>query len=117
MAEATLYKIVFVNQNKVYEVFAKAVVQSGLFGFIEISDMVFEQSTLLIDPAEEKLKSEFKDVRRTYIPMHSIIRIDEVKQQGTAKILDMDPATRQVLQFPTVSYSKFEPPKGGKPEA
>ena len=40
-----------------------------------------ERWQLLVDPGEEKLKSEFSGVKRTYIPMHAIVRIDEVEKQ------------------------------------
>ena len=58
-----------------------------MFGFIEIEKLIFgEKTTVVVDPSEESLKTEFNDVVRTYIPMHSIIRIDEVSKQGNAKI-------------------------------
>lgn len=41
---------------------------------------------MLIDPAEDKLRSEFEGVQRSFIPMHSIVRIDEVEKEGVAKI-------------------------------
>ena len=34
----------------------------------------------------EKLKNEFSQVQRSYIPMNAIIRIDEVNETGDAKI-------------------------------
>ncbi len=37
---------------------------------------------MVVDPTEEKIKAEFNDVKRTYLPMHSVLRIDEVKKQG-----------------------------------
>ena len=74
-----IYKITFLNKGKVYEVFVKQVYQSDLYGFIEIENYVFDEKTqLVVDPSEEKLKSEFKGVKRSYIPMQAIIRIDEV---------------------------------------
>jgi hypothetical protein len=36
---------------------------------------------LVIDPAEEKLKLQFDDVKRTYIPIHNLLRIDEVERE------------------------------------
>ena len=58
-----------------------------MWGFIEIEEMLFgERSQIVVDPGEEKLKSEFSGVKRSYIPMQSIIRIDEVEKQGAAKI-------------------------------
>jgi hypothetical protein len=82
-----LYRITFMNQDKVYEVYAKQISQGGMFGFVEIEKLVFDQrSEVVVDPGEERLKDEFADVTRSYIPMHAIIRIDEVKKSGHAKI-------------------------------
>jgi len=94
---AEIYKITFLNKGKVYEVFVKQVYQSDLYGFIEIEDFVFdERSQLVVDPAEEKLKAEFKGVKRSFIPMQAIIRIDEVDKSGVSKISNGD----NVAPFP-----------------
>lgn len=93
-----IYKVIFINQGQVFEVYAKQIYQSDLYGFIEIEDYLFgERSQLLVDPSEEKLKSEFAGVARSYVPMHSIIRIDEVDKEGTAKITE---ASGNVTPFP-----------------
>ncbi|WP_339899923.1 DUF1820 family protein [uncultured Gilvimarinus sp.] len=82
-----IYKVIFHNQEQVYEVFARAIYQSEMYGFIEVEEFVFgERSQLLVDPGEEKLKGEFSGVKRSYIPMHAIIRIDEVEKEGAAKV-------------------------------
>jgi hypothetical protein len=84
-----------------------------MFGFIEIGGFVFgEKSAVVIDPTEEKLKSEFQEVKRTYVPMHSVIRIDEVKQEGVAKITSMEGKPDQVVSFPGSYYSPPNKPKG-----
>jgi hypothetical protein len=89
----------FVNQGKVYEVYARKVSQGRLFGFIEVEELVFgERSTVVLDPGEERIKSEFTGVKCTMLPMHSILRIDEVKKQGQAKISNFDGGN--VTQFP-----------------
>ena len=89
MSEGPIYKVIFLNQNKVYEVYAKAIYQSEMYGFIEVEEFVFgERSQMIVDPGEEKLKNEFGGVSRSYIPMHSIIRIDEVEKEGVGKVLD-----------------------------
>ena len=83
MAASHIFKVLFVNQGKVYEIYARKVSHGSLFGFIEVEELVFgERSTVVVDPAEEKIKAEFNDVKRTYLPMHSVLRIDEVKKQG-----------------------------------
>jgi hypothetical protein len=77
----------FVHQGKVYEVYARKVSQGDLFGFLEVEGLVFgERSTLVVDPSEERIKAEFEGVKRTYLPLHSVLRVDEVPKQGTAKI-------------------------------
>ncbi len=87
MAAEPIYKVIFVSQNQVYELYARAVYQSDLYGFIEVEEYVFgERSQVVVDPVEEKLKSEFSGVKRSYIPMHAILRIDEVEREGAAKV-------------------------------
>ena len=100
MSNKTLYKIVFVSQGQVYEVYAREISHGGLFGFIEVEELVFgERTSVVVDPSEERIKSEFENVKRTYLPIHSIIRIDEVDKQGTSKITK---AEGNVTQFPSV---------------
>ncbi len=58
---------------------------------------------MLVDPAEEKLKSEFEGVNRSYIPMHSIVRIDEVAKEGVGKISEAKGTN--VSPFPTPAFT------------
>ncbi|MFL6624211.1 MAG: DUF1820 family protein [Sulfurifustaceae bacterium] len=108
-----LYRVIFVNQGKVYEVYTRRVGQGSLYGFIEIEQLVFgEKSAVVIDPTEERLRSEFEGVRISYIPFHSVIRIDEVERQGTAKIVAMSGKSDDVIPFPTVFPGGHSPKKG-----
>ena len=89
MEKSTLYKVSYVNQDKVYEIYAKKVYESDLYGFLVVESIVFgSQSDVVIDPSEEKLKAEFDAVKRSFIPFHNVIRIDEVEKQGLCKIKD-----------------------------
>ena len=102
MSNKSIYKVSFYNQSKVYEVYARKVYQSDLYGFITIEELAFdERSSVVVDPSEEKLKSEFDQVKRFFVPMHAIIRIDEVDKQGVAKISD---AGENVAHFPSPMY-------------
>lgn len=84
-----IYKIQFHNQGKLYELYAREVTQSNMYAFIEVADIIFgEKTKLVVDPAEERLKQEFNSVKRTYIPLHSVVRIDEVDKEGVNKIID-----------------------------
>ena len=103
MKNQTLYKIIFVNQGQVYEVYARSVGHGSLFGFVEIGELVFgERSSVVVDPSEEKIKAEFANVKRTYLPMHSVLRIDQVDKQGSAKV---SKAEGNVTQFPVPIYT------------
>ena len=111
MASSHIFKIMFVNQGKVYEVYARKVGQGRLFGFIEVEELVFgERSTVVLDPGEERIKSEFPGVKCTMLPMHSILRIDEVKKQGVSKISALRRVSN-VSPFPMSMYS----PAGSEP--
>lgn len=102
MSNKHLYRISFMNQDKVYEIYARQISQGGMFGFVEVEKLEFGQkSDLVVDPSEERLKDEFEDVTRTYIPMHAIIRIDEVKKTGHAKITEGSGS--KVMPFPVYS--------------
>ncbi len=104
MSKEKLYRIAFMSQGQVYEIYAREVGHGALFGFVEVEQLVFgERSSVVVDPSEEKIKSEFEHVKRTYLPMHSIIRIDEVEKQGPSKISKLKGGN--VAQFPMPIYT------------
>lgn len=89
MSKNPLYRISYYNDDKVFEIYARDIAESSMFGFLEVTDIVFgESSTIVVDPSEERLKMEFNGVKRTYIPTHAIVRIDEVSKEGVPKIRD-----------------------------
>lgn len=89
MASNPVYKVIFQNGNQIVEIFARQIYQSDMWGFIEVEEFLFgERSQLLVDPTEEKLRNEFGGVTRSYIPLQSVIRIDEVAKEGSARVTD-----------------------------
>lgn len=110
----SVYRIIYVNQGKIYEIYAHKVKQGELYGFVEIEDLIFgAQSKMVVDPSEEKLKTEFNGVKRFFVPMHAIIRIDHVEKRGAAKIHVIGPqnnSINNVTPFPLGPY-----PPGGNP--
>ena len=107
MKNKNLYRITFSNQDSVYELYVRNIRESEMFGFLEIEDFVFGETTsLVIDPSEERLKIEFNDVKRAFIPMHSVFRIDEVKKQGVAKVWDKIPDSNKITVFPVPNKPK-----------
>jgi hypothetical protein len=44
-------------------------------------------------------------VKRTYLPMHSVLRIDEVRKQGVSKISVLEGGSSNVAPFPVPMYT------------
>ncbi len=104
MAASHIFKVIFANQGKVYEIYARKVSHGSLFGFIEIEELVFgERSAVVVDPTEEKVKAEFAEVKRTFLPIHSVLRVDEVRKQGVSKMSVVEGSN--VAQFPMPIYT------------
>lgn len=101
-----LYKVIFINQGEIYEVYARQVSQGGLFGFVELEELVFgEKTQIVVDPSEERLQKEFEGVRRVYVPMHAVVRIDEVDKRGVSRITPPDKDGGKVASFPVPIYT------------
>lgn len=104
-----LFKIIFLQRDAVYEIYARQVSESDMYGFIVIEEIVFdERDSLLINPEQEKLKTEFAQVARTYIPMPAILRIDEVEKDSlTQKITGNVATIGNVTIFPNRAERQF----------
>ena len=103
MSASHVYKVLFLNQGKVYEIYARSVSQGDLFGFLAVEELVFgARSAVVVDPTEERIKSEFAGVKRSYIPLHAVLRVDEVEKQGVSKISAVEGGN--VAQFPLSVY-------------
>lgn len=108
MAAKHIYKIIFQSRDRLYEIYAHKLGQGTLFGFIEIEELSFgERSKLVADPGAEKLAAEFESVKRSYIPLHAVVRIDEVSREGTGKVTAVKSEGATVLPMYT------PPGKGG----
>lgn len=98
---SSVFRIKFRHHDQFIELYARGVSQSSLMAFVEISELIFDNNTdVLIDPAEEKLKAEFGGVKTSYLPIHAIIRIDEVEKTGINKIR---PLSKQEVQSGSIT--------------
>jgi hypothetical protein len=106
MRDKKLYKVTFLHLGKSYELYARHVASSGLWGFTEVGELVFEPAGegLVVDPTEERLREEFKDTRVLHLPMQSVVRIEEVERKGALAIRDAAGGDK-VMPFPM-------PPRG-----
>jgi hypothetical protein len=106
--EKTYYKVSFARDNEMYQVCARSVQSSDLFGLIEIADFIFPSNRLVYNPGEERIRREFSGIRRTWIPYHAIVRIDEVLDttESEVKIVPLESvraapsAASPVVPFP-----------------
>ena len=94
--DKTYYKVSFTSGSELYEVCARGVTTSDLYGLIEISEFIFPESRLVYNPGEERLRREFEGIRRTWIPYHAIVRIDEIAEsrESEAKIIPLESLPR-----------------------
>jgi len=100
------YRIVFHNQGKLYELYARHVSHGDMYGFVEVGDIIFgERTEMIVDPSEERLKSEFAGVKRTFVPIHAVVRIDEVDKEGANKIHAVGEDGSNVSPFPMPMYT------------
>ncbi|MCB1603296.1 MAG: DUF1820 family protein [Gammaproteobacteria bacterium] len=102
MNDEILYKVIFYCRSKIYELYARDVFSSELYGFIYVGELVFDQNqSIVIDPAEEKLREEFKNINVLHLPMQSVIRIDEVKKKQACKIREIKDG-ENIMPFPVM---------------
>ena len=107
MTDKSIYRIVFHNQGNIYELYAREISQSAMYAFVEVGDIIFgERSKVVVDPSDEKLKAEFSGVKRTYVPLHAVVRIDEVEKEGTGKITEASGGNVSSFPFPPMVKAK-----------
>lgn len=110
--ENIMYRVVFHQDGKVYEIYADYISEESLVGFLEMEDLIFSDmpSGIVLDPSEEKLRQEFKGVKRTYIPIHLVIRIDEIVKEGVITLKEVKGSVSNISHFPS---SRIQTPPGG----
>ena len=104
-----LFRIAFLNHGKVYELFCTGVCTSNLRGFVEATGLQFEEKdSLVIDPTEEKMRDEFDGVEVLHLPMHSVLRVEQVRKKGQAVIRDRE-SGEKVTPFPIQPGGRTRP--------
>ena len=96
----TFYRVAFLNQGKVYELFCTGANTSHLLGFVEFTGLQFEhKDSLVVDPTEEKMRDEFEGVEVLHLPMHSVLRVEQVLKKGQSVIRDRE-SGEKIMPFP-----------------
>ena len=107
----TIYRILFNQGNDVYEIYSRYVCEETLMGFIEIEELVFptahanKSEKAKSNKSLDTLRQEFTNVKRCYVPVHSVLRIDEINQHITDQIQLSKPTNVHHL----VSVGKRQP--------
>lgn len=92
--------------------YVEHIYQSDMFGFIEVAGFVFNRGQgVLVNPAEESLRQEFAKVKRSFIPLQSVLRIDEVSEQGDFRVVEFkkENARQSANLFPFAQHFSRHP--------
>lgn len=96
-SEIPIYKITFWNKEEAVELHARQIYQSDLWGFLEVEELIFTDLMQKNNEKEKLLQGMFKNVSRIFIPIHTIIRIDEIEKPGVD--IRPDPSFEKVICF------------------
>jgi len=81
MSKKTIFRVRFQTEERRYSLLARNVRESEFFGFIEISDILFDDvGRLIVSPEEEALRKEFNGVETIAVPHQYIRRIDRLSE-------------------------------------
>ena len=102
-----LYKVTFLNHGNVYELYARHIAGSSLWGFTDVVELVFDvHEGLVVDPSEERLRDEFGNTRKLHLPMQSIVRVEVAERKGQSAIRDAATGEKVVTPFPLPANPK-----------
>ena len=65
--------------------------------FIAVSDFVFQQNALVVNPQEEDMKRRFEDVKTLHLSIYTVLSIEEVGAQHTGLRFKKDKSKLLVL--------------------
>lgn len=98
---SVLFKVVFLQHDELHEVYARSVSESSMMHFVEVEALVLdapassESGSPTQSKAQARLRSTYADVQRIYLPIQTILRIEEVHHVGTANIHSIEPAAQE----------------------
>ncbi len=76
----------------------KSISDSNLgLGFIRLSNFLFEEGALLIDPNTDKLKKRFKNTKSFHLNIYSIVSIEEVGMEHQGLYFKNDKSNLHIL--------------------
>jgi hypothetical protein len=78
-SKKNIFRVHFQTEERSYSLLARSVKEAEFFGFIEVSEIIFEDADrLIISPEDESLRKEFAKTESISIPHQYIRRIDKL---------------------------------------
>lgn len=80
-----VYRTVFTHLDQVYTVYSQGISEETLVGFIELDSIIeVKQEVVLSTESHETHQlflQQLASIKRTYVPMHAVVRIDEMTRK------------------------------------
>lgn len=102
-----LYKVKFLQQNEVVELVVRYISEESLMGFIELEEIVF-QSGKETHFTRDEYKEEFSGLDRCYLPLHTLLRIDELNNSSSSSTKDKVDNVRRLPGWQPSTVKKDE---------
>ena len=78
-SKKNIFRVHFQTEERRYSLLARSVKEAEFFGFIEVSEIIFEDGDrLIISPEDEALRKEFAKTKSISIPHQYMRRIDRL---------------------------------------
>ena len=78
-SKKNIFRVHFQTEERSYSLLARSVKEAEFFGFIEVSEIIFEDTDrLIISPEDEALRKEFAKTKSISIPHQFMRRIDRL---------------------------------------
>lgn len=80
-----VYRTVFTHLDQVFTLYSRGVSEETLVGFIEVDDILAVSQEIILSSENQATQNlyieQMESIKRTYIPMHAVVRIDEMSRK------------------------------------
>jgi|GEM_PF-3381178 len=80
-----VYRTVFTHLDQVYTLYSQGISEETLVGFIEVDGILSMAQDIVMSTenqeAHEVFRQQLQSIKRTYVPMHAVVRIDEMTRK------------------------------------
>lgn len=79
-----VYRVIFTHLDQVYTIYSLGISEETLVGFIEVDGILSISAEAPAEEGDKKANTfleHMHNIKRTYVPMHSVLRIDEMTKK------------------------------------